>query len=190
MNYRFLITAVASMALALAPSAAFAKNSNSSTNHVSQSQKMFLRDMAHGNVAEIELGQLAAQKGSNQTVRDFGTRMVKDHTMLNDQLKQTASQLQVSLPTQPTAQQTREKAKLERLSGKNFDKQYMSYMLKEHRMDVQKVRHEAENATNPQVKKLAQDSLPTLEQHLQLAQNDAGKLGISASSGAGNSAQR
>ncbi len=63
---------------------------NSGVSGQMMKDKIFLRKAAEGGLAEIQLGQLAAQKGSSQDVRDFGAQMVKDHTDLNDALKPIA----------------------------------------------------------------------------------------------------
>jgi putative membrane protein len=185
MNYRFLNSAVVSAALVMAPCTyAFGRNTGSANAaDVTQHEQMFMKDMAQGNVAEVELGKLAQQKGSTAAVRDFGARMVRDHTILNNQLKQTASEVHMTLPTSISAQQQQQKKKLEGLSGQAFDKAYMNIMLTDHQTDVQTVQQEAENATNPEVKSLAGKTLPILEDHLRLAENDAGQLGISARKG-------
>lgn len=176
-------SAVLSFAIAMAPSAVAFGQNNSNPAGVTPHQQQFLTEMAQGNIAEIELGQLAQQKASNPAVRDFATRMVRDHTTLNNQLKQAASQLQVTLPTNVTAQQSEQKRKLEGMSGKAFDRAYMEIMLSDHQTDIKNVQQEAENAQNPQIKMLAEKTLPILEDHLRIAENDAGKLGISSHKG-------
>ena len=47
---------------------------------------------------EVELGKLATQKASSEKVKQFGQRMVDDHSKANDQLKQVASQENITLP--------------------------------------------------------------------------------------------
>ena len=179
MNHHIFNIAAISAALLLAPcTAVFGQNTG-----LSQHAQTFLKDMAQGNVAEIELGKLAEQKGSTAAIRDFGQRMVRDHTALNNQLKQLASAENVSLPTTINSQQQQEKQNLEHLSGKHFDEQYIKTMLMDHQKDVQAVQQEAENAQNPQVKMLAAKALPIVEDHLRIAENDAGKLGVSSYEG-------
>src|SRR4051812_33416448 len=74
-----------------------------SSSGLSMSDKKFIKDAADGGLAEVELGQLAASKGSSDEVKKFGQRMVDDHGKANDQLKQLASSKQVNLPTEPSA---------------------------------------------------------------------------------------
>ncbi len=158
---------------------ATAQNSNENQGQ----EKTFAQDMAQANVAEIELGKLAQQKGSNTAIRDLGSRMVQDHTQMNDQLKDWARTNNVSLPTGVTTTQADQKRKLEGLSGQALDQAYLSDMLSDHQHDVQKVQRLAETAQDPHVKELAKEVLPKLEDHLRLAENDAGQVGLSAGKG-------
>jgi putative membrane protein len=138
----------------------------------------FMKSMAQSNLAEIELGNLAQQKASDPAVRAFGKRMVTDHTTLNDQLKQAASQMNTPLPSSPSPAEMQQMQSLQGMSGKAFDRAYMDYMLSDHEADVREVQREAEFSTDPAVKNLAAQALPVLENHLRLAENVAGQIGI------------
>ena len=78
--------------------------SNSSTakataSSVSSGDRKFMEKAAQGGMAEVELGKLATQKASASEVKQFGQRMVDDHSKANDQLKQIATSKGVNLPT-------------------------------------------------------------------------------------------
>jgi putative membrane protein len=62
------------------------------------SESHFVRKAAESNLAEIDLRKLAAERASSQDVKQFGQRMVDDHTKADDQLKQVASEEGVTLP--------------------------------------------------------------------------------------------
>lgn len=145
----------------------------SSAAGMTMSDDAFLKKAAQGGMAEVELGQLAVQKASNEQVKNFGQRMIDDHTKANDQLKQIAAQNHVDLPTQLDAKDQATKAKLEKLSGKQFDEAYMKDMVKDHKKDVAEFARESKQAKDPNVKSLAQQTLPTLREHLTLAQQIA-----------------
>ena len=136
---------------------------------------MFLKKAAEGGLAEVELGQLAQQKASSQEVKDFGQRMVNDHSKANDQLKQVAEQEHVTVPQHLNAKEEATKDRLEKLSGEQFDKAYMNTMVKDHRKDVAEFAHESKMAKDPDVKNFAQQTLPTLREHLKLAEQIAPK---------------
>src|SRR4051812_17655207 len=52
----------------------------------------FLRKSVEGSEAEIKLGNLAKQKSKTTTVRDFGNRMVQDHTAALTKIRSFATQ--------------------------------------------------------------------------------------------------
>src|SRR5579885_1157926 len=85
---------------------------------------MFAKKAAEGGMAEVELGKLAADKGTSPDVKAFGQRMVDDHTKANDQLKSVASQENIALPTDINAKDKAEKDRLSKLSGAAFDRAY------------------------------------------------------------------
>jgi putative membrane protein len=131
----------------------------------------FLHRAAVGGMAEVELGQLAQQKAESDAVKQFGARMVQDHGKANDELKQLAGSKGATLPGSPDNKHEQEKQKLEKLSGAAFDRAYMKRMLDDHRKDVSQFRAEARSAKDADVKGFASKTLPTLEEHLKLAQS-------------------
>jgi putative membrane protein len=154
--------------------------SNSSGAKPSASDQAFMKQAAQGNEAEVALGQLAQQKAESPDVKAFGERMINDHTKANDNLREVASQAGVTLPTKPNAKDTAEKARLEKMSGAQFDKAYMNYMVAEHKKDVAEFQKEATHASDPAVKNFAQTTLPTLQSHLQEAESIAPKQNAAA----------
>ena len=140
---------------------------------VSVSDKRFMKKAAEGGLAEVELGQLATQKASSDDVKKFGQRMVDDHGKANDQLKQLASQKNVQLPQEPNAKDKATKTRLEKLSGSEFDKAYMSEMRSDHKKDVAEFEHESKMAKDSDVKNFASQTLSTLQDHLKQAESVA-----------------
>ena len=160
-----------------------AAQASSSGSQLSASDKAFMDKAAQGGMAEIELGQLATQKGRSEQVKQFGQKMVDDHTKANDQLKQVASQEGVTLPTGLDAKDEATKDKLSKLSGTQFDKAYMKDMVSDHKEDVAEFQKEAQNGKDPAVKNFAQQTLPVLQEHLQMAQQDEQALNHGKSNG-------
>jgi putative membrane protein len=140
----------------------------------------FMEKAAQGGMAEVKLGQLAADKGSSQAVKDFGQRMVTDHTKANNQLKDLASRKGVTLPDSLDAKDQTIYDHLSKLSGAEFDREYMRGMVKDHRTDVNEFRKESESAKDADVREFAKQTLPTLEEHLKLAQQDESQIGTTA----------
>jgi putative membrane protein len=136
----------------------------------SNPDRQFVMDAAQGGMAEVELGQLATQKASSDAVKQFGQRMVTDHGKANDELKTLAQSKSITLPTDIGAKHKATKDKLEKLSGAAFDRAYMQEMVSDHRKDVSDFRKESQSGKDPDVKAWAAKTLPTLEEHLKMAQ--------------------
>jgi putative membrane protein len=141
------------------------------------SDKMFVKKAMAGGMAEVKLGQLASQKGNSEDVKQFGQKMVDDHTKLNDQMKPIAGQLGVEAPADLSAKDKALQTRLEGLSGDAFDKAYMSAMVKDHKKDLTEFKHEATAAKDPQVQQAAQQGAQVIEEHLQMAEQIAQKVG-------------
>lgn len=160
--------------------AASGQATNSKANTMSKSSPSttaadttFVKAAARGGLAEVELGQLAEQKGASEDVKKFGQRMVTDHTKANDQLKEVAEKEHIDLPTELDAKDRATKAQLEKLSGEQFDHAYMRDMVKDHRADVAEFERESKYAKDPAVKSFAEQTLPTLREHLKAAEKIA-----------------
>lgn len=129
-----------------------------------------LKDLAEDGMLEVRLGQLAEKNGANSAVKDFGKRMVHDHSQANDKLMAVAKQLQVDLPAAlGTEQMTKEKT-LAKLNGKDFDRTYISSMIRDHQRAVEVLQKEAAQGTG-EFKTWAAQTLPTVKEHLQLAES-------------------
>jgi putative membrane protein len=162
-------------AVAQTSDASASRANNAANGSVSSSDRMFIRKAAEGGLAEVQLGQLATEKADSPEVKQFGQRMVDDHSKANDQLKQVASQKGVNVPDKLNAKDAATKARLEKLSGKAFDRAYMRDMVTDHTKDVSEFRMESKNAKDPDVKSFASQTLPTLEDHLKEAKKIAPK---------------
>lgn len=157
-------------------SAEMGKNNDSArTGGVPAKDNHFIQNAAQGGVAEVEMGKLAQQNGQSQDVKDFGKRMVDDHTKANDQLKQLASQKGVSIPDGPNAKDKSDIDRLSKLKADAFDKAYMKEMVSDHKKDVAEFQREANSGRDPDVKNWAGQTLPTLQDHLKMAQQYAGQ---------------
>jgi putative membrane protein len=141
----------------------------------------FLKKALEGGAAEVQLGQLAQQKSQSDDVKQFGQKMVADHTQLGETIKPVAQKLGVKPPTQPSKKDRQLIAKLQTLSGPEFDQVYIQAMLKDHRQDLKDFKNAAETAGNPNVKQVAQVGEGVISQHLQLIQQIAQSHNVTAS---------
>jgi putative membrane protein len=143
------------------------------------SDEHFVMEAANGGMAEVELGKLAADKASSDEVKKFGERMVDDHGKANEELKTLAKNKNITLPAAPDAKTKATIDKLSKLSGESFDRAYMQDMVKDHKKDVAEFKTAAKSAQDPDIKAWAAKTLPTLEEHLKLAQEANKAVGTS-----------
>jgi putative membrane protein len=178
---------ILSMALTLPPGLALAadtsksgttdtKSSSKSTDTKSSSKlssddSNFVKDAAQGGMMEVELGKLAQDKAASAKVKEFGKRMEQDHSKANDELKKLASDKGVQLSTSLDSKHKSKVDKLAKMSGADFDKQYMSGMVSDHKDDIKKFQKEADKGKDADLKQFASQKLPTLKEHLQLAES-------------------
>lgn len=134
----------------------------------------FVSHAIQGDDAEVQLGQLAQQKGQTADVKEFGQKMTADHTQINEKLmKPVAKQLGVSVPKGPSKKEKKEIAKLQGMSGQEFETAYIQMMVKDHQQDLKDYKDEAESAQNPMLKQAAQEAETVVQKHLQLIEQIA-----------------
>lgn len=141
--------------------------SNMTGGTSADSPNAFLTEAAQGGMAEVELGKLASQKAQNAEVKKFGQMMVTDHTAANNELKTLAGKKNVTVPTDIGAKHKSDMDSMSKLSGAEFDKEYVEMMVDDHEEDVSKFQKQADSATDPDVKAFAMKTLPTLKKHLE-----------------------
>jgi putative membrane protein len=153
-------------------------NQTSASTQASPADKHFVEKALQGGMAEVKLGQLASEKGSSDDVKQFGQKMVEDHTKLGDQMKQVAQQLGVTPPEGLSPQDRALQARLQALSGDQFDKAYIQAMVKDHKMDLSEFKKEAKMGKSPAVKDAAQQGQEVIAGHLQMIEQIAQKHNI------------
>ncbi|MBB5330557.1 DUF4142 domain-containing protein [Tunturiibacter gelidoferens] len=140
--------------------------------------KIFLRKAAQGGMAEVKLGQLAAQKGSGDDVRAFGQKMVDDHTKLNNEMAPIADSMGVRLPKDLNKEDQAEYDKLNSLSGNNFDMEYLSFMVKDHHKDLREFRQEAASTIDPTLQTAVANATKVIHEHTMMVDKLAREKGI------------
>ncbi|MFN2529876.1 MAG: DUF4142 domain-containing protein [Pyrinomonadaceae bacterium] len=136
----------------------------------------FLTTIAPDGMAEVELGRLAAQKGQSADVKRFGQRMVMDHTKANNEVKQLAKSKSVTLPAELTAEQKANRDRLNKLSGADFDREYITLMVEDHDKAVSAFQDEAQSGSDAEIKAFATKTLPTLQEHQRMAKDIRDKI--------------
>jgi len=144
-------------------------DSKQNRGQLSEKDYRFAINAARGGMTEVRLGEIAKQKASNQSVRDFAQRMVADHSKANDELKQIVSNKGAMLPTDPTRHENSEIEKFEKLTGRDFDKEYTEYMVKDHKKDLKEFQDAAKDCSDPDLRAFAQKTATMIEDHLRMA---------------------
>jgi putative membrane protein len=137
----------------------------------------FVKKAADGGLAEVAMAKLAQEKAESAEVKAYAQKLEKDHTQANTELKQVASQKNITLPTAPSKMHQAKHDKLSKLSGAAFDKAYVAAMLEDHQKDVREFQREASSGTDSDVKAFAAKTLPTLKDHLQEVQDLSKTMG-------------
>jgi len=131
--------------------------------------KSFLVEAIEGNLAEIQMGQLAQKLTTTQDLRAFAQMLEQDHTVANQKARAAASAMQIKPPTQPNSKQKADYDRLSTQIGTAFDEQFADHMVMDHKEDVEKY-EKASTMSNP-AGNYAKEVLPTLRKHLQNAES-------------------
>ena len=118
---------------------------------------------------EMLLGRLAQQRAQNEDVRKFAARMIEEHAKGNQAFILIVSELRIAVPDRPLKEQQKD---LDRLHGnevKDFDREYMDYVVKEHEAAVKLFEHASKELKNEKLKEFAAKAVPSLKEHLTLA---------------------
>ena len=179
------ILSTAMLCMALSAVTALAQNTNSGTTMqgkgnmamMSSSDRKFAMMAAMGGMAEVEMARLALTKATSDAVKQYAQKMIDDHTPNNAELMQIASTKGLTLPTAPDAKHRAMMAKMERLSGAEFDRQYiMMAGHKDHQKMEKLFRDESMRGRDADLKAFAAKTLPVVQQHLQMARDLHGQM--------------
>jgi putative membrane protein len=129
----------------------------------------FLTEAIQINLAEISVGNLAEKNGGSEDVKSFGKMLIEDHTASNTKATSLAQANGITPPTEPNAEEKKMHDELAKLSGTEFDREFAKAMVKGHEDAIAKF--EAASKGDDDVAKFAQETLPTLQEHLKTAQS-------------------
>lgn len=145
-------------------------NKEAFNNTAMENDADFAMKAATGGMMEVELGKVASSNASSPRVKQFGEMMVNDHSKANDELKATAQSKNITLPDMPDNDKQKKIDDLRQKTGKDFDKDYIDMMVKDHRDDISEFEKEAEKGNDADLKSWASNKLPTLREHLRMAE--------------------
>lgn len=138
---------------------------------LSETDRKFIQEAALGGLMEAELGKVALRKSSNDRVREMAQHIVDDHTRANERLQALAQAKGAETPDQLDAKHQKQVDKLQKLSADRFDREYVALMVSDHKEDIKAFRTAEAHAGDADLKRFAAGTLPTLEQHLRMAES-------------------
>src|SRR4030095_15642098 len=139
----------------------------STTNTVVTDEKSseFLKKVTNSGMAEVQLAKLAQQKATMDAVKNFAAMLERDHTAVNEQVKTLAGQRNVAVPSTISDDKQKMYSDMEKMTGKAFDKEYISMMVKSHNDGISLFEDTRSNASDIDVKNFADKTLPALKMH-------------------------
>jgi putative membrane protein len=141
----------------------------------------FVKTATEDGMAEVGLAKLALKKSSNNDVKQFAQKMQQDHEQADQELSGIAKSKGLTLPRKPDAQHEAVLKSLSAKSGAAFDRDYADHMAKAHSQAVALFKS-ASQSSDPQLAAFARKTLPTLEEHKQLADNLKASVGARTAS--------
>ncbi|WP_210490097.1 DUF4142 domain-containing protein [Rufibacter aurantiacus] len=151
---------------------------NSDSMAVNQDQdQLFLMAAASGGLLEVQAGKLATTRGEDPGVKQFGQRMITDHTKANTELKALAAKKGITLPPTLLPEHKQHLDMLSQQGNADFDKMYMQHMVEDHDKDIKVFEQQATSGKDPDLKAFAAKTLPVLREHRKLAQPVYEKVG-------------
>jgi putative membrane protein len=133
--------------------------------------KEFVMQAAQGGLAEVRLSEIAQQRATTAAIKKFAQQMVTDHTRLNKEITDLAGKEGINIPKEVDAKHRTHIEKLSKLSGNDFEREYMQHQVMAHEKAVEMFRHQAKSGQDEQIKALATKALPILEGHLRQARD-------------------
>ena len=142
-------------------------NSNMANDNknVAGTDDQFMTAAAQGGMMEVKMGELAASKSQNPEIKAFGSRMVADHGKANNDLKALAAKKNITLPTDMSGGQKADYDRLSKLSGAEFDKEYVTMMVEDHEADLDAFQDQADDAKDADLKAFAAKYAPIIKSH-------------------------
>jgi putative membrane protein len=160
------IAAVSLMCMSASVTAAEKKASASSPPKFSSADETFMMSAAQGGMVEVRLGEVAAKKATQPKIKQFGAMMVSDHGKANKELEAIAAKNGFKLPSELDATHRSKVEQISKLSGDEFDKAYVSEMVKDHEKVAAEFEKAGKTAQNPELKSFAATTLPVIKTHL------------------------
>jgi putative membrane protein len=138
---------------------------------LSPQDRDFIDKAGRAGLAEVQLSLAAEQRLANPELKGFAVRMQTDHGKANAELVNIAKAKGVLPPSEPDDAHRELRTKLGQLTGNELERRYVECMLKDHEEAVALFENQVARGQDPDLKKFAQDTLPTVRHHLEMVRN-------------------
>jgi len=138
---------------------------------LSDHDRDFIHKAAMGGLAEVQLGQLALRQAEDAQVKDLARTLVDDHSKVNQQLMELAEKKGVDVSRNLDREHRSRVDNLAKRSGREFETAFVNEAIQDHQKDLELFQNEAQNGQDPDLKALAEKTVPTLREHLRKAQD-------------------
>jgi putative membrane protein len=128
----------------------------------------FVTKAMKGDNSEMMLGRFAEQRAASPKVRAYGRTLFVDHSKGKAQAVALARSMGIQPTDEPMDVAKDERQKLMGMNGQAFDREFVSYMIKDHQEDISDFRKAAESRDG-RVSAFARTTLPVLHKHLDIA---------------------
>jgi putative membrane protein len=128
-------------------------------------EKEFVAKAAKGGMAEVKIAQIAAEKASDEKVKELAQQLVKDHTAANQELKTTAEGLKIPLPEETASKEDSKCEQLKQKSGPEFDKAFLQEMDHCHAKDIALFEAGKKVAKSSEITAFIDKTLPVIKSH-------------------------
>jgi putative membrane protein len=174
MPRRFIVGVIAAGSVVVHTTLAFCAQGAS----MSELEQSYLQKAIQGHEAEVALGQLAVQKASSDQVKQYGARMIQDHQRVSEELHKLTSKEGTPLPSDLSMPHQQIQGMLSQLSGKDFDKAYISFIVLDHMKELGEWEQRASTLTDPRLERWTAGILPILNDHLARGRAIAATIGV------------
>jgi putative membrane protein len=134
--------------------------------NVSATDQAFVAMVSQGGMFEVQAGQLAADQGSTQDIKDQGATEAHDHQLVGDKLRAIATSAGIPIADSLNASFQKKLSDLKALSGPAFDSAYLNDMVDIHNKDGAAFAKEASSGTNPDLRAFAAETHRIVVRHL------------------------
>jgi putative membrane protein len=141
-----------------------------SATGLAAADREFAMKAAKDGQAEVELATMAEKKATSDKARSLAAQLRTDHDRANAELMEIARRKGANLDPAPGDEHKQMSSKLSTLTGASFDREYSQGMVKDHQKAIQLFEREAREGQDADLKAFATKTLPTLREHLRMAQ--------------------